>query len=290
MLRVLELAYHDVDVRRSHGMPVHELEQLVRRPISGQRVRRRVVAVEPVLPVLVGAELAAQVIGRLVVRVLEVVLPVGAGLPDIEDGVGDGLAGQQVGDGAVHQRHLAVLVGVLDDGIAVLAEGGVGRPEGAEDGGGGRVDVALSDDLVGDLIDKPDKSQKGNGCKQSCCNLRLETEHIGDTVRLVTGRGRHLAHGVDEVHTGHPLVVGQLNLTRKVVQVAQQAGEDLAVPGRDVLSHGGDDMVGELGVEAAGRRDGAVELRGARGAIDHGDSVGGSGGRHCEVDLCVAGV
>lgn len=50
------------------------------------------VAVKPVLAVLVGAELAAQVVRRLVLGVLEVVLAVGRGLPDIEDGAGDRLA------------------------------------------------------------------------------------------------------------------------------------------------------------------------------------------------------
>jgi hypothetical protein len=34
----------------------------------------------------------------------------------------------------VHQSNAAGGVGVLDDGAAVFAEGGVGRPEGAQDG------------------------------------------------------------------------------------------------------------------------------------------------------------
>lgn len=135
-------------------MPIHQRQQLIRRPVRGQRVRRRVIAVEPILAVVVGAELAAQVVGRLVLRVLEVVFAVGAGLPDVEDGAGDGLAGDEVGDGAVHEGDAAVGVGVLDDGRAVVAEGGVGGPEGAEDGGRGRVDVALGDDFVGDFVDE----------------------------------------------------------------------------------------------------------------------------------------
>lgn len=135
-------------------MSVHQRQQLIRRPVCRQRIRRGMVAVEPVFAVLVGLELAAQVVGRLVLRVLEVVLAVGAGLPDVEDGVGDGLAGQQVGDGAVHEGDAARGVGVLDDGGAVVAEGGVGGPEGAEDGGGSRVDVALGHDFVGDFINE----------------------------------------------------------------------------------------------------------------------------------------
>lgn len=126
--------HHDVNVGRAHGVAIHQRQQLVRRTIGGQRVGSGVVAVEPVFAVLVGLELAAQIVGGLVLRVLEVVFAVGAGLPDVEDGAGDGLAGQQVGDGAVHQGDAAFGVGVLDDGAAVLAEGGVGRPEGAQDG------------------------------------------------------------------------------------------------------------------------------------------------------------
>lgn len=116
-------------------MSVHELEKSVARAISWQRVSRGVVAVEPVAAVLVGAELAAEVVGGLVVRVLEIVLAVGAGLPDVEDGVGDGLAGDEVGDDAVHAADSALRVRVLDDGAAVITERSVGGPEGAEDGG-----------------------------------------------------------------------------------------------------------------------------------------------------------
>lgn len=141
-----------MDVRRPHGVPIHDLKEIVAGAVGGQAVGRGVVAVEPVLALGVGAELATEVVGRLVVRVLEVVLAVGGRLPDVEDGVGNGLASQEVGDGAVHQADLALRVGVLDDGVAVLTEGGVGRPEGPEDGGGGGIDVALGDDLVGDLI------------------------------------------------------------------------------------------------------------------------------------------
>ena len=120
-----------MNVGGTHGVTVHQAKQLERRAIGGQGIGGRVVAVEPVLSVLVGPELAAEVVGGLVLGVLEVVAAVGAGLPDVEDGVGDGLPGEQVGDGAVHQGDAAVRVGVLDDAVAVLAEGRVGRPEGA---------------------------------------------------------------------------------------------------------------------------------------------------------------
>ena len=135
-------------------MPIHHLQKRIARPIGRQRVGSRVVAVEPVVAILIGAKLAAQVVGALVVRVLKVVFAVGAGLPNVKDGAGDGLAGQQVGDGAVHLADAAAGGGILDDGGAIVAEGSIGGPKGAEDGGGGRVNVALCDDFVGDFVDE----------------------------------------------------------------------------------------------------------------------------------------
>lgn len=84
------------------------------------------VAVKVILAVSVGTELASQIIGCLVLRVLEVVAAVGRGLPDVEDGARDGLAREEVRYGAVHAHHAPVGHGVLDDGAAELAEGRVG--------------------------------------------------------------------------------------------------------------------------------------------------------------------
>jgi hypothetical protein len=42
---------------------------------------------------------------------------------------------------------------VLDDAAAEWAEWGVGRPEGAENGGGGGI-CSLGDELVGNFIDE----------------------------------------------------------------------------------------------------------------------------------------
>jgi hypothetical protein len=58
----------------------------------------------------------------------------------------------------VHESDTAIGVGVLNDAVAESAEGGVGRPEGAENDVGGRGDTILGDDLVGDLIDETMKS------------------------------------------------------------------------------------------------------------------------------------
>ena len=151
---------HDVNVSGPHGVAVHEGEQIPRGPVLGQAVGGGVQAVEPVAALLVGAELATEVVGRLVIGVLEVVLAVGRRLPDVEDGTGDRLAGDHVTDHTVHLGHAALgRHAVLDDGATELAEGSVGRPEGAQDGRGRGVDVALGDDLVGDLINKAKTEQ-----------------------------------------------------------------------------------------------------------------------------------
>jgi hypothetical protein len=126
-----------------------------RRTICRERIRSGLVAVEPIPSLLVAPELSTQVVGRLVVRVLEVVLAVCTRLPDIDDSAGDGLLGVEISDGAVHEGGLAVGSRVLDDGGAVLPEGRVGRPEGSEDAGGGGLFAGLVDVLVGDFIDQP---------------------------------------------------------------------------------------------------------------------------------------
>jgi len=62
--------------------------------------------------------------------------------------------GDEIADDAVHVGDLALVV-VLDDRVAELAPGGVGRPEGTEDSGGGWLVVGVVGfDVVGDLSNK----------------------------------------------------------------------------------------------------------------------------------------
>lgn len=75
---------------------------------------------------------------------------------------------------------------------------------------------------------------------------------------LVSRLGRDLADGVDEVDARHPLIVGQLNLASKVVEVAKEAAEEDAVSGRHVGAHCVNNMLCEVGVEAAEVAVGAV--------------------------------
>lgn len=69
---------------------------------------------------------------------------------------------------------------------------------------------------------------------------------------LIPRLGGRLADKVDKVHSRHPLIIGQLNLARKVVQVSKQAAQDLTISRRHVGAHGVDDVFGEVGIEAAG--------------------------------------
>lgn len=144
-------------------------------------------AVEVVLALLVGTELATEVVGGLVLGILEVVLAVGARLPDVEDGAGDGLAGDDVADHTVHLGDAAVGGNaVLEDLAPELAERSIGRPEGAENGGGCGVQLALGDDLMGDLIDEA----------MRCCISGYSQNSILEALKLTTrGREHHRCGG-----------------------------------------------------------------------------------------------
>jgi hypothetical protein len=135
-------------------MPIQKIQQHPRRPIRRERIRRRLQTIKMILPLLIRSKLAPQIIIALVLRVLEIILPIRRGLPDIEDGIGDSLSCDEIRDGSVHARHQPVRRHVLDDAGAEVAEGSVGGPEGPEDRGGGRVDAVLGDELVGDFVDE----------------------------------------------------------------------------------------------------------------------------------------
>lgn len=151
--RVFRVGDHEVDVSGTHGRAVHELEKDTGGTVGWQRVGSGVVAVPVEFSLLVRAELAAEVVVGLG-GVLEIVLAVGRGLPDIQDGTDDRLAGLHILDHTVHESNTAMGVRVLDNAVAESAEGSVGRPEGAENDVGGGGNTILGDDLVGDLIDK----------------------------------------------------------------------------------------------------------------------------------------
>ena len=83
-------------------MAIQQLQQHTSRSIRRQAVRRRLQAIKVVFAIRICSELAAQVIICLVFGVLEIVFAVRGRLPDIDDGIGNTLSGQQVGDFSVH--------------------------------------------------------------------------------------------------------------------------------------------------------------------------------------------
>jgi len=106
-----------------------------------------------VFSLFIRCELAPQIVRLLVFWVLEVILPVCARLPDVDDCPWYTLFRVKVLDYAVHQRRLAVWMWTTNDGVPELAEGRVRRPERTEDRGRGRCLARLVDVLVCDLVD-----------------------------------------------------------------------------------------------------------------------------------------
>lgn len=229
---VVGVGDHQVNVSRTHGRAVHEAQQNTGGTIGRQRVRGRVVAVPVELALLVGAELAAKVVLRLV-GVLEIVLAVGGSLPDIKNGTDDGSTGLHISQNTVHVGDLTVGVGVLNDRVAKSAEGSIGRPEGAQNDVGSGGLALLGDDLVGDLIDEG-----------------LETNDIANTVALVANGGADLSDGVDELNTHHPFSGGEFDLTGEVVNVGDEGAQDDTSTLGGVGSHGVHHVGGEVRVEA----------------------------------------
>lgn len=144
-----------VDVCGTHGVAVQCGKEIPGRAVLREGVGCGAETVEAVFAIGVRLEFSAEVIVGLVVWVLEVVFSVRGGLPEVEGCVGDGFVGLHVADDAVHVGYDSVFGLVLDDGVAEFSPGGVGGPEGSEDGGGGGDVVGVVDlDVVGDFGDE----------------------------------------------------------------------------------------------------------------------------------------
>jgi hypothetical protein len=224
----------------------------------------------------IGAKLAAQIIGALALGILKVVFAVTRGLPDIHHGAGHARPARQRGDPAVHQRHLTARGGVLDDTAAEGPEGGSGGPEGTEDGGGcragggGGVAAFFLVVFVRDFIDEADQcvdmisfgfsflQGKGLEMKELRArtkgligeSVRFQSDHVGDSLALVTLAIADLAHGVEELYAQHPLVDGEFGLSREVVDVADERAHEFAGAWGSFRADGIDDVLGEAGVES----------------------------------------
>jgi len=131
---VVWMSDHHVDVGGAVGVSAHYAEQISRGAGGVNGVFGRLQAVEPEFAGLVGAELAPKVVAGLVLGVEDVVLAVGAGLPHVEDGARDGLAGFGVLDDTVEKCELPVFRHVLDYAAAKVPEWCFGGPERSENG------------------------------------------------------------------------------------------------------------------------------------------------------------
>lgn len=93
--------------------------------------------------------------------------------------------------------------------------------------------------------------------------LRLEAEDVGNTVRLVPsliGFRVDTTNVVDEMNSRHPLLNGQLDLAREVVEMPYQSAQNPSVARCYVGAHCVEHMLGKAGVEPRGLR----SLRGVR--------------------------
>ena len=124
--------------------------------VGRKRVRCRTQTVEMITPLTIRLEFPSQIVIHLILRVLEIVLPVRGSLPDIDHSSSHRLLRHKIYHSPLHQRHLA-LVRAHYDTVAILAERGIGAPEGAEDGRRGGDFVSLGRKLVFDFVDEPAK-------------------------------------------------------------------------------------------------------------------------------------
>lgn len=82
--------------------------------------------------------------------------------------------------------------------------------------------------------------------------LRLETKDVGNTVRLVSsliGFRVDTSDVVDKMNGRHPLLNGQLDLPREVVEMPYQSAQNPLIARCYVGAHCIEDMLGETGVE-----------------------------------------
>ena len=69
---------------------------------------------------------------------------------------------------------------------------------------------------------------------------------------LVSGVGGGLSDGVDESDTLKPLVVGKLNLTDEVMEMANHVAKNVSRPLWNIGANSINDSIGEVGVKTVG--------------------------------------
>ena len=181
---------------------MHPLEQLPDRPVVRDGVRHGLDGAEPERAVHIAAQHAPPV-GPLPLRVLHVVVPRTVRLPHIDLDARDRLA-VHVRDAAHDEARLALRV--VTDGVAVLHGGRVVAVEGAQHGALG----AARGFGVVDAIDEEGQA-----------------EDIGEEDEFLADGAAGLPDGGEEVDARAPFVGGEAGLAREVVQVRDEALEDV---------------------------------------------------------------
>ena len=80
-------------------------------------------------------------------------------------------------------------------------------------------------------------------------HIRLKAEDVADQLSLVSAVIAHLASPVDQVDTLHPLIDGEVDLAREIVEMADQRADDLARARRGLWARRIDDILGEVRIE-----------------------------------------
>ena len=171
------MTYHHVDVSGSHWVAIKELEELVCWTVLRKRVCGRAETLETVFSLAVGLELSSEVVVGLVVWILEIVLSVGRGLPDVDCDIWDWLLGGHVGNNTVHVGDQAAWSWVLDDATIEFSPWSVGAPERTEDSGGGRGVIGLGGDVVCDFGHETRSSQQNGRRLRTLIKRGLTIRH-----------------------------------------------------------------------------------------------------------------
>src|SRR5215218_5190191 len=196
----------EVDVGRPVGMAAGGRQEPAHRAVGGDRVGARGDRAEPEAAVAVAGEKAPAVPLRLGAGLLDVVEAVVVGLPDVDQGAGQGGAVQGAdlaGD------HAGLAGGDQVDGVAQLAAG------------------------RGDHVERPEHGRVGRHRRRPVVDgvdQHGHPEHVREQDELLAGVVALLPGGGQEPDGPLPLLEGRLDLAHEPVQVPDQAAQDLPEP------------------------------------------------------------
>ena len=266
---IVGVSNHAVDVSGAVRVAAHDLEERGRRAGGVNGVLGGLEAVKREVAVLVGSELASEVVAGLVFGVKDVILAVGACLPHVEDCAWNALAGLDINDLAVEDCLLSVLGHVLDHAAAKLAERCLRGPEGPENSRGCGGKAVGGDDLVVDLVNETvaigsafprSWTSRSRFCIRCLSHTvaegangysRFNAKDIAHSPCLIPVLFVGLAKRVDIIDTDNPFILLELDFSTEVVDMPDQGAEDFSVSRQGLGGHEFDDMLGEIGIKFA---------------------------------------